>query len=588
MLGRAHRTVRFLNLIQPKTMKGIMTKFVPYDHQKRALDDTYQSMRKVGSRPVCCVPTGGGKTVIAGWLAKGVLHENPNARVAVLAHVGELVKQNHETIQDIIGQPVGIYNAGLKRKDVEQQVICGSIQSIWKRTNIGTERSPAVGKFDAIIIDEAHRIPDKTDSQYQNFLRDQGYIEGTEEGPKIIGLSATPYRLGTGKIYGLGKMFTELSHNMSVLELIEKGILCAPISMRGDKKTNFSKVKTKRGEFDENDVAKAMHPNLPHIVQEIVHKAGKRKKWIIFAVNIAQAENIKELLNKLNVSAEAIHSNLSNETRKQILNDYHADKFTALVNVSVLTEGFDNKKIDLVALVRPTKSTGLYVQMVGRGLRYHKDKQDVLILDFGQNVSRHGPIDIPLVKAESQEGKGKKGAPTKVCPPDQTDANGREGCGFDEIPISAKKCPECGFEFPKPMSKLETKASLLGVLSKPMWFEVKRVRYEQYRKVNSGNVTLRCDYTIFDPDDPSTTQVVTEWMPFNSANPHARKRCADWWTMRGGEFPIPDNPQRAMDRIKNRELKHKPVMVQIRRKKDSKFIEVSKYKFKHQLETELA
>ena len=214
--------------------------------------------------------------------------------------------------------------------------------------------------------------------------------------------------------------------------------------------------------------------------------------------------------------------------------------------------------------------------MVGRGLRNHPEKKDVLILDFGQNVSRHGPIDIPLVKAESTEKKGQKGPPMKGCPE----------CGF-EVPISKLVCPECGHNFPKPQSKLQTKATLLGVLSKPMWFDVSKVAYEQHRSIYSGKTTLKCNYTIFDPDDPSTKQVVTEWLPFNSEKPSAKRRCQDYWTQRGGQFPIPDNPQRAMDRIS--ELTLKPLQVQIKRQKDNpKFITVSKYKFKQELQMEVA
>jgi len=548
--------------------------FKPYPHQMRALDDTWNSMQRDGVNPVCSVPTGGGKTIIAGYLALAWARKNPEDRIGILAHVGELVKQNHATVEEIVEKPVGIYNAGLKRKDHKHQIICGSIQSMWRRTNIGSKSSPKIGKFDLLIIDEAHRIPDKEGTMYKEFLHDQGWQEGVTGGPKIVGLSATPYRLGSGKIYGLGRMFTELSHNMSVLELIDKGILCAPITQRGAKKTDLSKVKIQKGDYEDNAVVEAMHPNLPSICKEITEKAGDRKKWIIFAVNIAQATNIAQILRTMKVSAEPVHSKMKPPEREQIMQDFREGKFKALINVNCLTEGFDDKLIDLVALVRPTKSTGLYVQMVGRGLRQHPEKKDVLILDFGQNVSRHGPIDLPMVKAESTQGKGKKGAPMKVCPQ----------CGF-ESPISAKKCIECGFEYPKAMSKLETKASLLGVLSKPMWFEIKKVSYDQHRSLYSDKTTVKCAYTIFDPDDPSCEQVVTEWLPFNSRVDYAVRKCRDWWTQRGGKLPMPGNPKQAMDR--KAELTERPVMVQIKRQKDSpKFIEVSKYKFKSELKKE--
>ena len=122
-----------------------MSNFKPYPHQRQALQATWSSMSREGYNPVCCVPTGGGKTIIAGYLAKAFLMKNPEARVAVLAHVGELVKQNATTIQDILKKdehfrevPVGIYSASVgNRKDFEHQVICANIQSIYSKTNLG-------------------------------------------------------------------------------------------------------------------------------------------------------------------------------------------------------------------------------------------------------------------------------------------------------------------------------------------------------------------------------------------------------------------------------------------------------------------
>jgi len=545
--------------------------FIPYEHQKKALNDLWEAMQRDNVNPCCCVPTGGGKTIIAGYLASAYRKLFPEKRIVILAHVGELVKQNQETVEAICNEPVGIYCSSVQgRKDVDQNIICASIQSIFKRTTIGSKTSPKCGQFDLIIVDEAHRIPDDSETMYRTFLYEQGWLEGGVGGPKIVGLSATPYRLGTGKIYGLGRLFTELAHNMSVLELIDKGILCAPVSQRGAVKTNFSKTKTNRGEFDANSIAETMHPNLPFIAKEIVEKAGERKKWILFTANIKQAEDIAQLLRDQNVSAETIHSKMPKKDRDQVIADFRNGKFKALANVNCLTEGFDVKDIDLVALVRPTKSTSLYVQMVGRGLRTHPNKEDVLILDFGQNVSRHGPIDLPFVRAEQEEGKKKKGMPGKHCPE----------CGFGPMPIATAICTECGHAFPKPQSKLQTKASLLGVLSKPMWFQVVSVTCTDYRSIYTGKYSLRVTYTICDPDDPSTKMDVSEFLPFNHSSDYAKKKCANFWTMRGGKFPIPDNPKSAMDRIG--ELTEKPVMIQIKRSQNGKHIEVGKVKFKTQ------
>ena len=515
--------------------------------------------------PVISVPTGGGKTIIAGYLAKAWLIKNPDARVIILAHIGELVRQNHETLSEIIDNEVGIYSASLRKKQGDAQVVCANIQSVYKKTSSGNKAGGKVGKFDLIIVDEAHRIPTDSETMYKSFLFDQGWLEGVfTDAPKIVGLSATPYRMGTGKVYGLGKMFSELAHNVPILDLINGGFLCAPTSVKASTKTNFGKIKIQGGEYVPSDVERTMHPQLGKIVHEL-SQYSTREKWIVFTASIKQAEDTAQLLReKYGIASETIHSKMKPTDREQVVSDFREGKFKVLTNVNCLTEGFDVKDIDLVALLRPTKSTGLYVQMVGRGLRTHPRKQDVVILDFGQNISRHGPIDCPLVRAEGTESGPLKKMPTKDCP----------NCGFPNV-IQARTCIECEQPFPVPQSKLKSKASALSILSTPAWFEVIRVVYSEYRNIASGKRSLRAVYSIC--DDDNNKQEVSSWMPFNHPSEWAINKCKNWWTKHHGLFPIPTSPQNAVNRIE--ELR-KPLMVQVGTSKDQRFLEIKKLKFK--------
>ena len=190
-----------------------MSDFYPRDYQADSINAIVNSVINPNQHlnPVVSAPTGSGKTIIGGWTIASLQSLKPESRILVVTHVKELVRQNARTMQKIIDQPIGIYSAGLRsetRKDPDlhwydgHDIVCGSIGTIYNKTNKG------LGKFDHIIVDEAHRVPDKVDTMYRTLLQDQGQIDGVYGGPHVIGLSATPFRLGKGLIYGPGELFT--------------------------------------------------------------------------------------------------------------------------------------------------------------------------------------------------------------------------------------------------------------------------------------------------------------------------------------------------------------------------------------------
>ncbi len=530
-----------------------MSDFYPRDYQADSINAIVNSVINPNQHlnPVVSAPTGSGKTIIGGWTIASLQSLKPESRILVVTHVKELVRQNARTMQQIIEQPIGIYSAGLRsetRKDPDlhwydgHDVVCGSIGTIYNKTNKG------LGKFDHIIVDEAHRVPDKVDTMYRTLLQDQGQIDGVYGGPHVIGLSATPFRLGKGLIYGPGELFTNLAHEIPIRLLIEEGHLTAPASVKSKTKIDFSSAKVRNGDFDSNDIERIFKDELDQIVDECIHHAGDRKKWILFASSIGQCEDFVAKLNDKGITSRSVHSMMERDVRDKNIKDFIDSEFKCLVNVSVLTEGFDCTDIDTVILARPTKSPGLYVQMCGRGLRLHEGKDDVMILDYGKNISRHGPIDAVRVK---RPGPSNGKVPYKLCKDRNVDGFEISGCGH-ENPMRVEHCEECGSPFAMAGGmKLMTQPELLQhVLSTPMWMYVEKVDSEIYMKPTTGNKTVKLTYHC--TDDFGNKCQAREWVAFESKR--AKFKVGQWWKRRNGIEPVPKTVQEGLTRIQNGEL----------------------------------
>jgi DNA repair protein RadD len=193
--------------------------------------------------------------------------------------------------------------------------------------------------------------------------------------------------------------------------------------------------------------------------------------------------------------------------------------------MGVLTTGFNAPAVDLIALLRPTKSAGLYVQMVGRGTRLAAGKENCLILDFAGNVRCHGPIDLVRPKRPGEAGGGE--APTKVCPKCES-----------IITLSAAECPDCGYEFPTRVVKIAPTAATLPVLSpKVQWLPVDGVSYSRHDKLDglpSLKVTYSCGLKSY-----------SEWVCFEHQG-YARQKAVDWWCKRAAGFAVPHSVDEAI------------------------------------------
>jgi DNA repair protein RadD len=255
---------------------------------------------------------------------------------------------------------------------------------------------------------------------------------------------------------------------------------------------------------------------------------------LIFASGIAHGTHICRVLEQLGAKCGFVTGETPPLARDTLLSQFRKGELKYLVNVNVLTTGFDAPHIDCVALLRPTMSPGLYYQMVGRGFRLAPGKTDCLVLDFGGNVLRHGPVD-QLRLTDASDGQGTGEAPAKECP----QCNALIAAGF-------ALCPECGHEFPQKKTQTHTAtASTEGVLSGHITLtehHVSSVHYSVHTKRDadeSAPKTMRVDYEI------GLYHVKSEWVCFEHDG-YARMKALAWWRRRT-DAPFPKSSQQAVE-----------------------------------------
>ena len=413
-------------------------------YQQEAIDETLKWLDTQHTHPLIVLPTGSGKTVVFTTIIKQLFDRDPDCRVLILAHRQELVSQAKDKLLSVWPcAPCGILASGLKEFDASSPVVIAS------RDTLATpKRLEDAGEFDYIIVDEAHHVGLEKASRYQkifnNFNTTQHYA------PKIFGVTATPFRMGQGFIYGLeDEFFGGVSYQIGIPQLIKDGYLCRLSAFKVDDKAvidaSTARVKFKGGDYRESDLEKlAMEDQtMLAIIADWIDKAYSkgRLSTVFFCVTVAHANKMCMLLQNAGIEAAVVTANTPNDERAEILEKFENGAINALCNVAVLTEGWDAPRTDCIALLRPTKSLGLYVQICGRGMRTWGDKKDCLLLDYGENMNRHGCIDRarPNSKPDDEENK------IWIC--DSVTSAGHLCLAVNDW--VDKKCIECGADKPK-------------------------------------------------------------------------------------------------------------------------------------------
>jgi DNA repair protein RadD len=460
------------------------------DYQARAIDQLYTWLSKNDGNPCLVLPTGAGKSHIVAALCKDALQNWPDTRVLMLTHIKELIEQNAEKMRlHWPSAPMGIYSAGMKRKELGEPLTFAGIQSIRTKADM-------IGHIDLIVVDECHLINHKDEGGYRELI---GKLKEYNPHLRVIGLTATPYRLGHGYIHqGENVIFNGLVEPVSIEELIFKGFLAPLRSKVTSVKLSTEGVKKRGGEFIESELQKAVDTEQYNqsVVDEVIKLAGNRKAWLFFCAGVDHAMHIKEELVLRGITAECVHGGTPAKERQRILSDYKAGKIKALTNANILTTGFDYPDIDMIAMLRPTLSAALYVQMAGRGLRPKSHTDHCLVLDFAGCVERHGPITN--VNPPTKAGEGGE-APVKAC----------ENC-HEIVHLSAKVCPSCGEIFPEPEKKEKDfrlrNDDIMGLAGSEM--EITEWQWRRHVSASSGKEMVKISYYggLSDP-------IITEYLP---------------------------------------------------------------------------
>lgn len=383
-------------------------------YQREAVDRAIDYFKRSREPALIVLPTGAGKSLVIAELARIA-----RGRVLVLAHVKELVEQNHHKYESL-GFKAGLFSAGLNKKDDSQKAIFGSIQSVARAEESFFEN------FSLVIIDECHRIADDGDTQYQEVITQ---LQAKNPALCVLGLTATPYRMGLGWIYETGpegetkseqkKFFKQCVFELPLSFMIKNKFLTQPVKVDIPVTCyDFSEL-TEKGRMytmaEVEELLKNQKRLTPLIVKNIIDitERFERKGVMIFSSTVQHAQEILSFLPA--DQARLVIGDTDLKERDLIINEFKQKKFKYLVNVSVLTTGFDAPHVDVIAILRPTESNSLYQQIIGRGLRLDPGKQDCFVLDYTG-------MGHDIFKPEISDKKPSK----------------------ESVPVTVH-CPECGF-----------------------------------------------------------------------------------------------------------------------------------------------
>ena len=504
----------------------------------------------IKANPLICLPTGTGKSVVIAKFIMRAMQMHPGTRVFMSTHVKTLIGQNAQKMRDVWpNAPLGVYSAGLKQRDFAMPIIFGGVQSC-----VG--KFPLFGKRDLLIVDEAHLIGEE--GRYLKFINELTNGVGHNGGPplddygynpylKVIGLSATPYRNGLGLMTN-GSIFTDIAYDLCTIDgfmrLIAEGYLCPLLPKPTAVTLDVSNVgKGSDGDYSQGQLQDAVDkPDVTYrALTEAMEYGYNRKSWLVFASGTEHADHIAEMLNTMfGISAVAIHSKKTATENDDNLKLWQEGKVRAAVSMNSLTTGVDHPACDLIIMLRPTMSTGLWVQMLGRGTRPYDStreknpvvaaafpgvKLNCMVLDFAGNTRKLGPINDPVIPRKKSEGPPGD-APVKICPTDRRDVNEQLGCGFYNH-TTARNCFICNFEFPT-SSNLNDTASELELIRSNLpqieYFNVNRCVLTPHTSA-AGNATIRVAYFC-------GIRTFFEYISFESSSPFFKKRSRDWFRQR--------------------------------------------------------
>jgi DNA repair protein RadD len=561
------------------------TSIVPRWYQSEAVEAAFRGLETKPGNPVIELPTGAGKSVVIAMICQRVAGEY-GGRVLVLAHVKELLEQAADKLRQLCdGITVSIYSAGLGQRDTTGQIVVGGIQSVY-------DKSELLGRFDLLLIDEAHLIPETGDGMYRQLIRKLSEINPDL---RVIGLTATSYRTSTGPIAKPDGILNYICFTVGVKPLILQGHLSQLIGRKAHAEISTAGLHVRQGEFVESEVESRMLADdlVSRATCEIVQSCFDRRSVLVFCQTVNHSRqvaaairrhvmgicesaldelkpaisgdelaslfdlgpdplenwqigivadwlddnghpttNLRRYINNgLEIVGE-IYGDTRPEDRERLVAEFRAGDLKYLVNVNVLTTGFDAPGTDAIAILRATTSPGLLYQMVGRGFRTSPGKVNCLVLDFGDNFERHGPVDE--IRAEAKKPRPGDDPVQKDCPDCRT-----------VVSASVRTCPGCGHVWTiTPREPTHNGTSSGEPLKKPAVVETRdviEVTYSVHTKKDAEPETpktLKVTYKL------SYSEYVSEWVCVEHPPGFAKHKANQWWSARCA-IPSPETAAEA-------------------------------------------
>jgi DNA repair protein RadD len=486
-------------------------------YQAEAVASVYRFFERGYGNPVVVAPTGSGKSFMIARLIHDSVTQWPATRILAMADVKELIEQNAEAYA-IYAKTAqyGIYSASVGARDSGDPVVFAQIQSCHDKPEI-------FGWVDFIIVDECHMINTKRVGMYR------GFVDGLRKrNPmcKVVGFTATPYRLGHGYVFkGAESLFSGIAYEIQIDALIEKGFLVPPVARAGKVVADTANIEHgSNGEFKEESATKEFSRITVEAVEDMLLRLTDRKSVLVFACSLEHAAQIAALLRGCGERAvDVVTGKTTKGEREAIVARVRSGATRWCVNVGVFTKGFNAKNIDAVVLLRATESAALFVQMIGRGLRTFPGKTECVVLDYGENVMRHGPINAIRPKEKKDRKDGPQEARAKEC----------VKCGA-LIAVGCRLCPHCGAEQPfverGPNHDTRPSDAPLLQTAKPgeyQWRDVMGMQVFEHGKSLPGSIrSMRVEYRI------GAAEWVREWIcPEHTG--YARNKAEQWMNARG-------------------------------------------------------
>lgn len=514
-------------------------------YQTSAVQSVFNYFEHNTGNPIIAMPGGTGKSVVIALLIHTVFKMFPMQRVMMLTHDKRLIQQNASKLQEVWPvAPLGIYSAGLKSRDMILPIVFGGIQSvanaIEKTLADATDYTPPhlkhFGHRDLIFIDECHLLSPNEETKYQYTL---AKLREINPFIKVIGLSATPYRLKQGMLTD-GGLFTDICFDITTMEsfarLIAEGFLSPLTPYPTQTFIDLKQIGLKNGEYDQKQASKVIDTEeiVYSACREIVRASHDRKCGMVFAQDIENAEHINSVLQYMGINSTVVHSKEKRSDKR--IEGFKNGEYHFIVNKDMLTTGFDHPPIDIIADLQPTMSPGKHVQKWFRGTRPSPatGKINCLGLDFARNVRNLGPINDPVIPRKPN-GTGKAGdAPIRICEKcSMYNHPSYKYCGGGKNTNEAKQNGGCGNEFTfenKIFADFGTEEFIKLASEEPIieWFNVAAVFYGKHEKAGSNpsmKVTYACGYQSFN-----------EWVCLEHSG-LAKRNAHDWWKQRHAAEP---------------------------------------------------